>query len=58
MYAVVGDEPARVLLLFSRPGFEEFFAEAGTPLDGPPGGPPAPDVLAKYDLEIVAPPRH
>jgi quercetin dioxygenase-like cupin family protein len=57
-YSVVGDQPARVLLLFTRPGFEEFFAEAGAPLDGPPGGPPSPQVLAKYDLEILAPPAH
>src|SRR5947209_13724598 len=28
-YAVVGDRPARVLLMFSRPGFESFFREAG-----------------------------
>src|SRR6185437_5783783 len=26
-YLVVGDKPARLLLLFSRPGFEKFFAE-------------------------------
>ena len=57
-YAVGGDRPARVLLLFSRPGFEEFFAEAGAPLDGPAGVPPSPEVLAKYDLELLAPPGH
>ena len=57
-YAVVGDRPARVLLLFSRPGFESFFLEAGAPLDGPPGGPPSPEVLAKYDLELLGPPSH
>lgn len=58
MYAVVGDRAARALLLFSRPGSEEFFAEAGAPLDGPPGGPPTADVLATYDLELLAPPEH
>lgn len=57
-YEVIGDRPARVLLLFSRPGFEQFFAEAGAPLDGPPGGRPAPDLLAKYDLELLSPPGH
>lgn len=57
-YTVIGDAPARVLLLFSRPGFEEFFADAGAPLDGPPAGPPRPEVLARYDLEILAPPGH
>jgi quercetin dioxygenase-like cupin family protein len=44
-YSVVGDQRARVLLLFSRPGFEEFFADAGAPL-GEAGGPPTPEVLA------------
>lgn len=57
-YTVVGDAPARVLLLFSRPGFEEFFADAGAPLDGPPAGPPTAEVLARYDLEVLAPPGH
>jgi len=56
-YAVVGDRPARVLLLFSRPGFESFFAEGGTPIDEPPAGPPDPEALqrlvAKYDLELL-----
>lgn len=58
MYRVVGDRPARVLLLFSRPGFERFFAEAGAPLDGPPGGPPTPELLARYDLELLGAPAH
>jgi quercetin dioxygenase-like cupin family protein len=52
-YSVVGAQSARVLLFFSRPGFEEFFIDAGAPLDGPPGGPPPPEVLAKYDLELL-----
>ena len=56
-YAVVGEQPARVLLLFSRPGFEQFFAEGGAPLDEPPAGPPDPERLqrlfAKYDLEVL-----
>lgn len=61
-YAVVGDRPARVLLLFSRPGFESFFLEAGAPLDEPPAGPP--DVARllglaeKYECEILEPPGH
>ena len=57
-YTVVGETPARVLLLFSRPGFEQFFADAGAPLDAAPTGPPSPGVLARYDLEILAPPGH
>jgi quercetin dioxygenase-like cupin family protein len=56
-YAVVGDRTARVLLLFSRPGFESFFLEAGAPLDGPPAGPPDPALLQrlarKYDVELL-----
>lgn len=57
-YVVVGDQPARVLLLFSRPGFEQFFLDAGAPLDGPPSGPPERRVLEHYDLEVLAPPAH
>jgi quercetin dioxygenase-like cupin family protein len=61
-YAVVGETPARVLLLFSRPGFESFFAEGGTPLDQPPSGPPDPEVmrrlLEKYDLDLLEPFGH
>lgn len=61
-YVVVGDRPARVLLLFSRPGFESFFAEAGTPLDEPPAGPPDPELMQrlarKHRLEILEMPGH
>ena len=56
-YAVVGDRAARVLLLFSRPGFERFFAEGGTPVGEPPAGPPDPEamkrLLDRYDLELL-----
>jgi mannose-6-phosphate isomerase-like protein (cupin superfamily) len=61
-YAVVGERPARLLLLFSRPGFEQFFAEAGAPLDEPPAGPPDPErmkrLIDKYDLELLEPFGH
>ncbi|HEX5191694.1 MAG TPA: quercetin 2,3-dioxygenase [Solirubrobacteraceae bacterium] len=61
-YAVIGDQPARVLLLFSRPGFESFFAEGGTPLEEPPAGPADPEVLKrlvrKYDMELLEAPGH
>jgi mannose-6-phosphate isomerase-like protein (cupin superfamily) len=57
-YAVVGDTPARVLLLFSRPGFESFFTEAGAPLNQPPAGPPAGQLLEKYQLELLETPGH
>jgi quercetin dioxygenase-like cupin family protein len=60
-YAVIGDQPARMLLMFSRPGFESFFAEAGTPLDAPVV--PATralteQLLDKYDLELLEAPSH
>jgi quercetin dioxygenase-like cupin family protein len=57
-YVVVGEKPARVLLLFSRPGFEQFFLDAGAPLDAPASGPPDPRVLERYQLEVLAPPAH
>jgi quercetin dioxygenase-like cupin family protein len=61
-YVVVGDRPARVLLLFSRPGFESFFIEAGAPLDRPPSGPPDPaamqEIVRKYELELLETPAH
>jgi mannose-6-phosphate isomerase-like protein (cupin superfamily) len=61
-YAVIGQQPARVLLLFSRPGFESFFAEGGTPLDQPPAGPPDPEafkhLVRKYDMELLETPEH
>ncbi len=61
-YSVTGEQTARVLLLFSRPGFELFFAEGGAPLDQPPAGPP--DLAAfrrlveKYDMELLETPGH
>lgn len=61
-YVVAGDRPARLLLLFSRPGFESFFLEGGSPLDKPPAGPP--DMAAfqrlveKYDMELLEVPGH
>jgi mannose-6-phosphate isomerase-like protein (cupin superfamily) len=59
-YRVVGEQAARMLLLFTRPGFERFFAEGGAPLDGPAGGPPDPEVfrrlVERYDMELLGPP--
>lgn len=61
-YKVVGEQPARVLLLFSRAGFESFFAEAGTPLDHEPAGPPDLEgfrrVVESYDMELLETPGH
>jgi mannose-6-phosphate isomerase-like protein (cupin superfamily) len=61
-FTVVGDRPARLLMMFSRPGFEMFFAEGGSPMDQPPAGPP--DVakfkhlVEKYDMELLEVPGH
>jgi quercetin dioxygenase-like cupin family protein len=61
-YVVVGERSARLLLLFSRPGFESFFVEAGAPLDEPPAGPPDPEafrhLVEKYDMELLENPGH
>jgi quercetin dioxygenase-like cupin family protein len=61
-YVVAGQQPARVLLLFSRPGFGSFFAEGGTPVDQPPAGPPDPEefqrLVRKYDMELLETPAH
>jgi mannose-6-phosphate isomerase-like protein (cupin superfamily) len=61
-YVVVGQRPVRMLLLFSRPGFETFFVEGGTPLDEPPAGPPDPEdfqqLVRKYDMELLEVPGH
>jgi mannose-6-phosphate isomerase-like protein (cupin superfamily) len=61
-FTVVGDRPARLLMMFSRPGFEMFFAEGGSPMDQPPAGPP--DVakfkhlVEKYGMELLEVPGH
>lgn len=61
-YVVLGDRPARLLLLFSRPGFEMFFLEGGTPLDQPPAGPPDPAaftrLVKKYQMDLLEMPEH
>lgn len=61
-FLVVGERPARMLMLFSRPGFEMFFAEGGSPLDQPPAGPPNPDAFRRlvenYDMELLEMPAH
>ncbi|HEX8711031.1 MAG TPA: cupin domain-containing protein [Terracidiphilus sp.] len=61
-YTVRGDKPARLLLFFSRPGFENFFAEGGVPLDQPLSGPPDPDricrLVEKYGMELLERPAH
>ncbi|HEY6960277.1 MAG TPA: cupin domain-containing protein [Gaiellaceae bacterium] len=53
-YSVVGERPARVLLMFSRPGFESFFVE-GSSADGHEA---MQQILAKHDLEVLEPFGH
>ncbi len=67
-FLVEGDGPAKLLLVFSPPGFENFFFEAGRPaedktLPPPPGGPPSPEemekmiaISEKYGSRVVGPP--
>lgn len=62
-YQVLGDKPARLLLLFSRPGFEMFFAEGGAPIDEAPARPTDPasfrHLVEKYRMELLeTPPCH
>jgi len=61
-FVVAGNKPARMLMLFSRPGFEMFFAEGGSPLHQPPAGPPNPEafrrLVEKYDMELLQVPAH
>lgn len=61
-FTVMGDKPARLLMFFSRPGFEMFFAEGGTPIEQPPAG--LPDfakfkrLVEKFDMELLEAPAH
>jgi hypothetical protein len=62
-FVVAGDRPGRMLTLFSRPGFEMFFAEEGdSPLEQPPAGPPNPEafrlLIENYDMELLEIPAH
>ena len=60
-FKVVGDAPARMLLLCSPGGFEQFVLDLGEP-EPAPGQAPAPPDMAKvvataaaYDIEILGP---
>ena len=54
-----GPAPAKVLAIFSPPGFEEYFIETGDPNNEPDTAvyiDKAMAVAEKYNLEIVGPP--
>ena len=61
-FTVLGDKAARLLMMFSRPGFEMFFAEGGSTIEQPAVG--APDaarlrrLVEKYDMELLEAPEH
>ena len=62
-FLVEGDEPARLLILISPGGGEEFFTLAGRPADGPGLPPPSPPDMealqraaAQVGIEILGPP--
>ena len=60
-FTVLGDKPARLLMMFSRPGFEMFFAEGGSPMDQPAGPPDVAkfrNLVEKYDMELLEVPGH
>jgi hypothetical protein len=61
-FRIGGDSPARVLLLYTPAGFEQYFAEVGEPareLTLPPAEPPNMErlmsVSPKYGLDILGP---
>lgn len=57
-FKVIGDSPARMLLLCSPAGFERFVLEQTTPIDKPPSPPDMPTLMtlaAKYGIDIHGP---
>jgi mannose-6-phosphate isomerase-like protein (cupin superfamily) len=61
-FTVVGDRPGRLLMMFSRPGFEMFFSEGGSPVEKPMAGPPDmaqfKRLVEKYEMELLEAPAH
>lgn len=57
-FKVVGDKPARMLLLCAPGGFESFVLELGQPADAPPVPPDMAKlaaVAAKYQIDLLGP---
>jgi quercetin dioxygenase-like cupin family protein len=57
-FKVVGEQPARMLLLDTPAGFEQFALELSAPLDAEPGPPDMEklmDAAARYKVEIYGP---
>ena len=62
-FVLEGDAPARFLNVITPGGFEQFFADAGRPAEGPglpPMAPPDIELLgrvsAEYDSPLIGPP--
>ena len=57
-FKVIGDQPARMLLMCAPGGFEKFVQELGQPASTPPGPPDFAKlaaVAAKYEIELHGP---
>jgi len=57
-FKVVGDEPARMLLLCAPAGFEKFALELSAPVDAPPGPPDMATLMAaaaRFNVDILGP---
>lgn len=57
-FKIVGNAPARMLLLCTPGGFEHFVLELATPIDDPPSPPDMPKLLvlaAKFHIDIHGP---
>jgi hypothetical protein len=55
LYTVVGEQPARILLLFSRSGFEQFFStdHQSSAAHRPPSAKELEQLVEKYDMELL-----
>ena len=57
-FKIIGDKPARLLLLAAPSGFEQFVLELATPLDAPPAPPDLQMLVAtaaRYGIDILGP---
>lgn len=57
-FKIIGDKPARLLILAAPSGFEQFVLELATPLNAPPAPPDIEKLIttaARYGIEILGP---